>query len=84
MSRLFGAADRSGQGVLSFVVFKALLSDPFVNSWLAAYELQVVDAEMLCKLVDDGDGALTEEELLYGFARLRGNAKSNLRASYNV
>merc|ERR1711933_122942 len=34
------------------------------------------DAEMVFTMMDDGDGNISVEELLTGFARLRGTAKS--------
>lgn len=76
MSRLFRVADRTGKGALSFSDFKALIDDPFVKTWLAAYELDVADVRLLFRLMHDGDGRITAEKLVDGVSRLKGGAKS--------
>ena len=76
MTLLFRAADHTGLGSLSFPDFTKLFADPFVKTWLAAYELNVFDVALLWDLVDDGDNSLTAEELLTGIARLKGAARS--------
>jgi len=76
MSRLFQVADQTGTGALSFSDFKALINDPFIKTWLAAHELDVADVRLLFRLMDDGDGRLTAEELMAGVSRFKGVAKS--------
>lgn len=76
MKRLFAEADDSGDGFLSHDEFLDVMSDPRVLSWLAAMELDVRDAELVFCLVDDGDNKISAEELVNGFARLKGSAKS--------
>jgi hypothetical protein len=76
MSRLFQVANRTGKGTLSFSDFKTLMDDPFIKTWLAAYELNVVDVGLLWRVLDDGDGMLTAEQLVAGVSRLKGVAKS--------
>jgi len=76
MSRLFQVADRTGKGALSFSDFKALINDPFIKTWLSAHELDVADVALLFRLMDDGDGRLTAEELVQGVSRFKGVAKS--------
>merc|ERR1719464_1911837 len=76
MQKLFAEADDSGDGYLSRSEFEEILSDPRVKSWLAAMELEVRDAELVFELVDDGDHRISAEELVRGFARLKGTARS--------
>ena len=52
------------------------MADPFVVSWMAAYEIDVTDVELLFCLMDDGDGTITAEELVSGVSRLKGFARS--------
>eukprot|EP00404_Azadinium_spinosum_P026029 CAMPEP_0180672918 /NCGR_PEP_ID=MMETSP1037_2-20121125/65406_1 /TAXON_ID=632150 /ORGANISM="Azadinium spinosum, Strain 3D9" /LENGTH=240 /DNA_ID=CAMNT_0022702129 /DNA_START=61 /DNA_END=780 /DNA_ORIENTATION=- len=73
---LFSEADESGDGFLSREEFQEVLSDTRVKAWLSAMELEVRDAEVLFDLVDDGDHRISAEELVHGFARLKGNARS--------
>lgn len=52
------------------------MTDPFVKTWLAAYELDVCDVELLWSLVDRGDGMITADELMFSVTQLKGPAKS--------
>eukprot|EP00929_Paragymnodinium_shiwhaense_P025815 TRINITY_DN15528_c0_g2_i1.p1 TRINITY_DN15528_c0_g2~~TRINITY_DN15528_c0_g2_i1.p1 ORF type:complete len:673 (+),score=97.29 TRINITY_DN15528_c0_g2_i1:58-2076(+) len=76
MTQLFKEADESGDGELSLEEFRAVMSDPRVKTWLAAQELEVQDVELLFELVDNGSGTITAEELVAGFAQLKGPARS--------
>lgn len=75
MSLLFNSASL-GNGTITFEEFQHLVSAPAVKTWLAAYELRSDDAQSLFKLLDNGDGQLTVEELVQGVSALKGPAKS--------
>lgn len=76
MHLLFMEADDSGDGYLSKEEFYEVMKDPRVKSWLAAMDLEVRDAELVFNLVDDGDAKISAEELVHGFSRLKGAARS--------
>eukprot|EP00929_Paragymnodinium_shiwhaense_P006169 TRINITY_DN10905_c0_g4_i3.p1 TRINITY_DN10905_c0_g4~~TRINITY_DN10905_c0_g4_i3.p1 ORF type:complete len:626 (-),score=109.43 TRINITY_DN10905_c0_g4_i3:334-2211(-) len=76
MTKLFQEADESGDGLLERHEFKAILADPRVKTWLAAQELDIRDPDEAFSLVDTGRGVISAEDLVRGFSRLKGNAKS--------
>eukprot|EP00929_Paragymnodinium_shiwhaense_P094806 TRINITY_DN55611_c0_g1_i1.p1 TRINITY_DN55611_c0_g1~~TRINITY_DN55611_c0_g1_i1.p1 ORF type:complete len:640 (-),score=119.40 TRINITY_DN55611_c0_g1_i1:85-2004(-) len=76
ISQLFKEADESGDGQLSLEEFQGIMGDERVRIWLAAQELEVEDVRLVFDMVDDGKGMLTAEELVRGFARLKGAARS--------
>merc|ERR1719282_849813 len=76
MENLFQHADQDQNGGLDRDEFKLLFEDPAIRTWLSAMELDVRDADKLFTLIDDGDEALTAEELVKGVGRLKGPAKS--------
>eukprot|EP00929_Paragymnodinium_shiwhaense_P102043 TRINITY_DN65249_c0_g1_i1.p1 TRINITY_DN65249_c0_g1~~TRINITY_DN65249_c0_g1_i1.p1 ORF type:complete len:673 (-),score=140.40 TRINITY_DN65249_c0_g1_i1:152-2170(-) len=76
MTQLFKEADESGDGELSLDEFQNVMTDPRVRTWLAAQELEISDVELLFNLLDTGRGVLSAEELVVGFARLKGPARS--------
>lgn len=76
MEALFKHADESGDGFLDTEEFENVVSDPGIQTWLAAMELDVVDAKLLFELIDDGDNQICAQELLEGVARLKGTARS--------
>ena len=76
MERLFRAADLDGNDFVDIDAFVALCDDPFIKSWLTAYELDVSDAELIFNILDRGDGHLSAEDLLSGVSKLRGTARS--------
>lgn len=76
MQQLFEEADESGDGYLSANEFVEVMNDPRVKSWLSAMDLDVRDAESMFALVDDGDRKVSAYELVAGFGRLKGGAKS--------
>eukprot|EP00929_Paragymnodinium_shiwhaense_P025814 TRINITY_DN15528_c0_g1_i2.p1 TRINITY_DN15528_c0_g1~~TRINITY_DN15528_c0_g1_i2.p1 ORF type:complete len:584 (+),score=74.61 TRINITY_DN15528_c0_g1_i2:99-1850(+) len=78
MTQLFKEADESGDGELTLEEFREVMADPRVKSWLAAQELEVRDVELVFELVDNGSGAITAEDLVVGFAQLKGPARSNV------
>ncbi|CAK9095416.1 unnamed protein product [Durusdinium trenchii] len=79
MKVLFEHADESGDGILDMEEFIQVLENPSVRTWLAAQDLSINSDEAsanLFRLLDDGDAALTAQELVEGVARLKGPAKS--------
>eukprot|EP00929_Paragymnodinium_shiwhaense_P103176 TRINITY_DN6648_c0_g4_i1.p1 TRINITY_DN6648_c0_g4~~TRINITY_DN6648_c0_g4_i1.p1 ORF type:complete len:638 (-),score=73.37 TRINITY_DN6648_c0_g4_i1:28-1941(-) len=77
MMTLLREADDSDDGYLSLQEFRDILTDARVQKWLAAQEIEVKDADLVFQMVDDeGDQRLSPEELVRGFARLKGPAKS--------
>lgn len=76
MQQLFKYADADGSGALDREEWGAVVQQSEVKTWLAAMELDVRDADNLFTLIDDGDEALTAEELVKGVARLKGAARS--------
>eukprot|EP00929_Paragymnodinium_shiwhaense_P001440 TRINITY_DN10167_c0_g1_i1.p1 TRINITY_DN10167_c0_g1~~TRINITY_DN10167_c0_g1_i1.p1 ORF type:complete len:715 (+),score=159.14 TRINITY_DN10167_c0_g1_i1:145-2289(+) len=77
MHKLLAEGDESQDGFLSYDEFSQLLEDTRVQKWLAAQEIEVKDAGLAFKIVDvSGDGRVSAEELVRGFARLKGTAKS--------
>jgi len=75
VKKLFAVLDESGDGLLSKEEFSRVLTDSHVQSWFAALELDVADAPQIFELLDDGDGAITQEEFLNGVKAFQGNAK---------
>merc|ERR1712187_308549 len=47
-----------------------------MKAWLAAMDMDVHDAALVFDLVDDGDSSMSMDELVRGFARLKGAARS--------
>eukprot|EP00929_Paragymnodinium_shiwhaense_P073986 TRINITY_DN37820_c0_g3_i3.p1 TRINITY_DN37820_c0_g3~~TRINITY_DN37820_c0_g3_i3.p1 ORF type:complete len:650 (+),score=152.12 TRINITY_DN37820_c0_g3_i3:54-2003(+) len=76
MTALFQEADESGDGLLEKQEFKDILADARVKTWLAAQELEIRDPDEVFTLVDPGRGVISAEDLVRGFSRLKGGAKS--------
>merc|ERR1712216_719953 len=76
MSLLFNEADDSGDGRLTFKEFAEMVEDPRVNVWLKSMDINIADAKTVFYLIDDGDGRLTAEEVIRGFAKLKGPASA--------
>jgi len=76
MKQLFAHADQSGHGFLSLQEFQHVVMEPAVQTWLASMELDTGDADTLYRLIDDGDGRLSADELIAGVAKLKGAARS--------
>merc|ERR1712007_90689 len=76
MGALFDAANGTDDGYLDMDEFTTIMDDPSVRTWLSAMELDVRDSKKLFRLIDDGDGQLSAEELVKGVALLKGTAKS--------
>eukprot|EP00929_Paragymnodinium_shiwhaense_P080640 TRINITY_DN42069_c0_g1_i1.p1 TRINITY_DN42069_c0_g1~~TRINITY_DN42069_c0_g1_i1.p1 ORF type:complete len:706 (-),score=133.70 TRINITY_DN42069_c0_g1_i1:250-2250(-) len=76
MQQLFIEADDSGDGLLSFEEFKGILADSRVKTWLEAQEIELNDVQLVFDLVGNERGAINAEELVLGFARMKGAARS--------
>jgi len=69
--------DESDDGLLSREEFADLLADPRIHQWLAAQEIDVKDADLVFTILDDeGDDHLSTAEIVRGFAKLKGPARS--------
>eukprot|EP00929_Paragymnodinium_shiwhaense_P023779 TRINITY_DN14806_c0_g1_i1.p1 TRINITY_DN14806_c0_g1~~TRINITY_DN14806_c0_g1_i1.p1 ORF type:complete len:579 (+),score=59.43 TRINITY_DN14806_c0_g1_i1:180-1916(+) len=77
MQQLLSEGDESQDGYLSLDEFNDLLADNRVRKWLSAQDIEVKDVALAYRLIDDsGDGRVSTEELVRGFMRLKGTAKS--------
>lgn len=76
MGMLFKQADPGSTGRVDQDTFRSLMSNAAVKVWLASMELDASDADKLFRLLDDGDGLLSADELVQGVARLKGHARS--------
>merc|ERR1719272_114207 len=76
MHALFQKFDASGDGYLTRTEFRQIGQDPRIKNWLSAMDLELHDAELVFDLADDGDGQLSAKEMVYGFSRLKGTARS--------
>merc|ERR1719329_355323 len=76
MKQLFEEVDKSGDGRISWSEFKGILDDDRLKTWLSAMELDVSDTKLLFDLIDNGDGAISSDELVLGVKKLKGAARS--------
>mmetsp|Transcript_32832 Transcript_32832/g.83062 ORF Transcript_32832/g.83062 Transcript_32832/m.83062 type:complete len:748 (+) Transcript_32832:108-2351(+) len=76
LANVFSAADTSGDGRITMQEFTKLLQKSHVKTYLEKLGLEADDPEQLFKLMDDGDGQLTNEEFLENAAKMKGEAKS--------
>eukprot|EP00929_Paragymnodinium_shiwhaense_P042696 TRINITY_DN22051_c0_g1_i2.p1 TRINITY_DN22051_c0_g1~~TRINITY_DN22051_c0_g1_i2.p1 ORF type:complete len:367 (-),score=52.18 TRINITY_DN22051_c0_g1_i2:83-1183(-) len=76
MHQLFKEADESGDGYLTFEEFQNIVADQRISTWLAAQEIEVRDVGLVYQLVASGRNAIQAEDLVVGFARLKGPARS--------
>jgi len=76
MTRLFSAADHSGDGAVSWDEFATLLKDESVRLWLAAMELDPSDGKLLFDLLSEGNEHITPAQLIHGVSTLKGAARS--------
>jgi Ca2+-binding EF-hand superfamily protein len=77
MALLFSAADEDGDGLIDREEFHRALADSEIRTWLSAMELDVRDEDSFFELLDlDGDGKISQQELLEGVAQLKGVARS--------
>merc|ERR1712137_199503 len=76
MEQLMKYADDSQDGVVERCEFTTALSAPRIRAWLSAMGLEVGDVDILFDLMDSGEGGLTHADLIAGFTRLKGPARS--------
>jgi len=76
MRRLVATADKTGEGVLDLEAFRHMFRNPGISAWLASMELIPQDVDQLFKMMDDGDGTLSIEELVKGVAKFKGSARN--------
>lgn len=76
LAACFEAIDTTGEGLIYFDQFKAIINNADVKAWLQTLDMHVHDVEALFHLLDDGDGAITYDEFLPGMLRLKGQARS--------
>mmetsp|Transcript_79486 Transcript_79486/g.140290 ORF Transcript_79486/g.140290 Transcript_79486/m.140290 type:complete len:524 (+) Transcript_79486:81-1652(+) len=76
MDKLFKSADIDSNGRVELSELRQVLSNEECQTWLAAQQLSFRDADILFSLLDDGDSALTADELIRGVERLKGPAKA--------
>jgi len=77
MSTFMKVADDSDDGIIERAEFISALSQKQVRTWVAAMDLEVGDLDVLFDFLDSDDGGgLTQPELVAGFTRLKGPARS--------
>lgn len=75
LRHLFEQLDESGDGLLSYDEFCALVKDDKMMALLASLEIEADDLQELYKLLDNGDGELACDEFVEGAARVKGAAR---------
>merc|ERR1712083_1200619 len=77
LRKLFGELDISGDGLISWPEFSEMIgARPDLKNFMGALGIDPNDLEGTFKLLDDGDGELTIDEVVVGAVRIRGQAKS--------
>merc|ERR1712187_521590 len=77
LKQLFSEADSDNSGTLTVQELDKQLDDPKVRAQLAALGMELHEARGLFGLLDvSGQGTVSIEELVVGFMRLKGGAKS--------
>merc|ERR1719265_417139 len=77
MYALFKSIDTSGDGTLTKEEFCRFIQNEHVKHLLATMELDVHDGELVYNLIDvNKDGNVPAEEMVKGFARLKGSARN--------
>ena len=76
LEAFFKRLDKSGDGILTWTEFSAVLNSPKLQNWLATLELESHDLVNLFNMIDDGDGEISLQEFLYGARHLHGSATS--------
>lgn len=69
------AADTSGDGVMSFEEFEAIVVDERVKSYLSSLEIDASEPQSLFQLLNDEDN-ISADEFVQGAVRLKGHARS--------
>lgn len=77
MQTLFKHTDTDGDGNMDLTEFRQVFAVPEIRTWLSSMELDSVgDVDKLFTLLDNGDGLVTQAELIDGVAKLKGAARS--------
>merc|ERR1740121_1582103 len=67
----FDEADASGDGLLDFTELETVLANPRVKTWLQVLGLEVHETKSLFRLLDNGDGLITVDDLRQDMHALR-------------
>lgn len=73
---VFKELDATGDGMVDWEEFQAVLLDQRVLIWLAALDLDLDQCEGMFSLLDGGDGRISFQNFVKGVQRLKGGAKS--------
>jgi len=74
---IFQAADKNGDGEMSYAELVEQLEDPRVRAYFSGLQIDPDDTSILFTLLDtDGNNTVDVEEFIAGTMRLKGNAKS--------
>lgn len=77
IERLFAQVDEDKSECITYHEFEKVISDPDNRAYLAALEIEAVDAWTLFKLLDiDKDGIIQMDEFVTGCLQLKGVAKN--------
>jgi hypothetical protein len=76
MHALFSKFDAEGDGYLSREEFREIAKNPLVKTWLSAMDLEMTDTDLVFDLADGGDNKMNAKEMVFGFSRLKGTARS--------
>lgn len=77
LRKIFHEADADSSGLLSWDEFNKHLQEPRILATLASLDLDVSEAQSLFRILDySGSGEVNVHDFVWGFMRLKGNAKS--------
>lgn len=77
LRKIFHEADADSSGLLSWDEFNKHLQEPRILATLASLDLDVSEAQSLFRILDySGSGEVNVDDFVWGFMRLKGNAKS--------
>lgn len=76
MTRLFKAADKSGDGEISLEEFLSVFENEIVKTWLSAQDLEIGDPTKFFWEIAGDDDTITAQEMISGVGRLKGFARA--------
>merc|ERR1711920_796677 len=77
MKQLVITASKSGDdNQLNIDEFREIFKNPVLSEWLASMEFIPQDVDQLFKMMDDGDGFLSVEDMIRGVAKYKGSARN--------